>query len=307
MITDELLSNTESSLVADEIIEFRGAVMPLWWKKVPQYSSMQTAVFGYPSKGDETKISWLLRIARRLLLDKCCNCFVGPINHTTWNSYRLVTVNHKIGGNDFFAGEPPQIDAFCNALRKENFSPIFTYRSTIENKLRCFESSRAELFKKFAKQQIVVTALSDFDRERGLNDIFKVTSQSFERAPLYCPITREQFYVQICNKMGRVPLEYSFLAHSRGRPVGFVVAYPDNKSDSGRTRLIVKTLAILPERSLAGLGRHLLDYCYSKALREGIPMAVHALMRNGAISVNFASDSSKILREYALWGQLLHR
>ena len=74
------------------------------------------------------------------------------------------------------------------------------------------------------------------------------------------------------------------VAEHEDRPVGFLFGVGDmNQASRGEPidTLVVKSLAILPDRRYAGLGTVLLDRCQQAAHRLGFRRAIHALMREG--------------------------
>jgi GNAT superfamily N-acetyltransferase len=90
--------------------------------------------------------------------------------------------------------------------------------------------------------------------------------------------------------------------------VGFIFAVPDLKqAERGRPidTVIVKTLAVLPERANAGLGSLLLATCQCTASRLGYARAIHALMHEQNISRSLSRRYAQPMRHYALFGRAL--
>ena len=90
--------------------------------------------------------------------------------------------------------------------------------------------------------------------------------------------------------------------------MGFILAIPDLKqAERGHLidTVIVKTLAVLPERAHAGLGGLLLAACQQTARDLGYLRAIHALMHEQNTSRNLSRRYAHQIRRYALFGKAL--
>ena len=65
--------------------------------------------------------------------------------------------------------------------------------------------------------------------------------------------------------------------------------------------LIIKTLAILKERPLAGLGSFLVQRCEARAFNLGFRRIIHALMHVSNYSRNISRGQGRIIRRYTLY------
>ena len=68
--------------------------------------------------------------------------------------------------------------------------------------------------------------------------------------------------------------------------------------------MLFRSLAVLPGRELAGLGKLLLERCQHAAHAAGFRRAIHALMHDGNASRNLGDDAVEI-RRYTLFARRL--
>jgi hypothetical protein len=83
-----------------------------------------------------------------------------------------------------------------------------------------------------------------------------------------------------------------------------VLALPDLLAKNPQ-RLIIKTLAIWPNRAYAGLGSTLLEAAHQAGFRQGYRQAIHALMHRHNPSLNLSRRYSQPFRDYVLMGKEL--
>ena len=69
--------------------------------------------------------------------------------------------------------------------------------------------------------------------------------------------------------------------------------------------MIIKTLAVLPQRPYAGLGNVLLDRVQTRAGRLGYTRVIHALMRDVPNMRRISGRSARPIRRYVLFGREL--
>ena len=96
--------------------------------------------------------------------------------------------------------------------------------------------------------------------------------------------------------------------NSGGQLVGYIFATPDlpEAQQLGRINtLIVKTLAVLPDRRCAGLGGTLLEQAHLAAHAAGLTRAIHALMYEGNRSLNLSRRYATRFRSYELFRKTL--
>ncbi len=141
--------------------------------------------------------------------------------------------------------------------------------------------------------------------EQDLDRMHAVGCAAFAADVLHTPLARDAFHamyrpVQMLLQPGLV-----LIAEQAVRPVGFVLALPDvHMARRGMPvdTLVVKALAVVPDRALAGLGRLLLERCQRAAHGLGMRRAIHALVPDGH-PMRHLDPEARVLRRYALFAR----
>ena len=137
--------------------------------------------------------------------------------------------------------------------------------------------------------------------------IFQLSLESFRHNFLYTPLPEAEFLASYQKIKPYVRPEFCLLAEHAGRLVGFVFCVPDmlaaKRGDPVET-LIVKTLAVLPDRAYAGLGGLLVERAHHAAHAAGFRRAIHALMHESNKSRNIRGHEPMI-RRYTLFAKPL--
>jgi GNAT superfamily N-acetyltransferase len=253
-------------------------------------------------------------VAARVLLARCtsrigaegCPLAVGPMDGSTWRTYRLITMR---GDEPPFFLEPDDPDEYPEHFTSAGFFEVADYVSTLNDDLSRTDPRLGELEAKFQDLGVVVRPFDPSRTSRELDLVYDVSQAAFRGGFLYTPIERQDFrelYLPICNV---VEPSLVLLAEHAGRPVGFIFGVGDlNQKSRGEPidTLIVKSLAILPDRRYAGLGTVLLDRCQQAARKLGLCRAIHALMHAGNDRVvRLSSRYGRPFRRYALFAKKL--
>jgi predicted N-acetyltransferase YhbS len=141
-----------------------------------------------------------------------------------------------------------------------------------------------------------------------LDRIYAVSVASFGRGLLYTPLGRNEFVAQYERVLPRVRPDLVLIAEVEDRPVGFVFAVPDwLQADRNQPidTIIIKTVAVLPDRAYGGLGRVLAWHCERLAARSGYTRSIHALMHDHSKSWNISQEYARTVRRYTLFARPL--
>jgi predicted N-acetyltransferase YhbS len=145
-----------------------------------------------------------------------------------------------------------------------------------------------------------------FDTE--LAQLYDVVMASFGRALLFAPISREEFMAQYAPLRQVLIPQLVLLAEQAGRLVGFLLALPDlaqTQRGEAVDTVILKTVAVLPEVSGAGLGSALVALAQERASAMGFRRAIHALMHNDNLSRKISAHYAQPIRQYTLFAKQL--
>ena len=286
----------------------RGAIRArcsLWWSRTPSLLGHRVGVIGHYAARDAAASGVLLERACRELGRRGCSVAVAPMDGSTWRRYRLVT---ERGGEPTFFLEPDNPDDWPDHFLALGFQPIAHYISAVNSDLGREDPRLSRIAERLSAQGIRIRPLDPRHAEDDLRRIYAVSAVSFRNNFLYTPIAEADFLAQYRALLPALRPELVLIAETTDQPVGFIFAVPDLKqAERGHPidTVIVKTLAVLPERANAGLGSLLLATCQCTASRLGYARAIHALMHEQNISRNLSRRYAQPMRHYALFGRAL--
>ena len=277
----------------------------LWWTCTPALLGHRVGLIGHYAARDAAAGGVLLERACRELEARGCSVAVGPMDGSTWRRYRLVT---ERGTEPTFFLEPDNPDDWPGHFLAVGFQPIAHYLSAVNADLRREDPRVGDVADRLSAQGIRIRPLDPRRAEADLRRIYAVSAVSFRNNFLYTPIAEAEFLGHYRTLLPVLCPELVLIAETADEPVGFIYAMPDlMQAERGHPvdTVIVKTLAVLPERSHAGLGTLLLAVCQGTASRLGYTRAIHALMHEQNVSRNMSRRFAQPMRRYALFGKPL--
>jgi GNAT superfamily N-acetyltransferase len=277
----------------------------LWWGSALALNGAPTGLIGeYESADGETAMSLLAEATARLR-DAGCAFAIGPMDGSTWRKYRFVTSRGSM--LPFFL-EPDNPDSYPAQFERAGFKPLATYFSAITCDLSTRDQRSDKISERMSNSGVRIRAvdLNAFDDE--LRRIFAVSREAFTENFLYTPISESEF-MELYRPIRPFLLpDLILIAECEGAPIGYVFAMPDHaraQREELVDAIVVKTLAVLPGRRIAGLGSLLLDHVHAAAHTLGFRKAIHALMHESNVSRNLSARTAEIFRRYTLFAQLL--
>lgn len=279
------LIGVNDQMKGDEEIEGLG----VWWREVPSLEGEVVGVFGYPESAGQ------LRKAEDLLRDQGCTLMVGPMEGNTWKSHRVVV---ESDGRPSFLLEPTRTFDFGEL----GYEVLARYSSSlIDLSGPSLDLSRIEI--RLERERVQIRPLELTKIEGDLRAIYELSLRAFQDNFLYTPIDEDEFLGMYQKMLPLLSSECAFLAERDGELVGFVFGYPE------RDCFVVKTVAVLPERRLAGLGTVLVQKIQEsaeRAGRAGFRQAIHALQREDNQSLRISDRfDARVFRRYALYSKEL--
>lgn len=279
----------------------------LWWRQVPPLTGERLGVIGHfraSATASVAEVSAALDTACRTLRDAGCTLAIGPMDGNTWRSYRFVTWR---GTEPRFAFEPDQPEAWPAWWQQAGFAAHEQYWSALVSDLTTHDPRLDGVATRLERQGVVIRPVDLATFEEELARIYAVSEVSFRDNVLYTPLPKDEFLAMYRQVRPLMRPGLSFIAERAGAPVGFVFALPDleqAKRGMPIDTVVIKTLAVLPGRDLAGLGKLLLEHCQQAVSAAGFRRAVHALMHDGNSSRNLG-DGAVEIRRYTLFSRRL--
>ena len=264
----------------------------------------------HSTAADDAAASVVLRAALAALKAHGCERAVGPMDASTWFAYRFVTDRRGDlpDPRPPFALEPDQPDAWPAQWRACGFMPLATYTSAFVSDLAPRSTKLAAIRARMAAAGVVLRALDAARFVADLDRIADVATEAFARAFLYEPAERATIYALYGEARPLILPELVLLAERGDDTVGFAFSLPDvlEAQRTGATRtVIVKTVAVRPDRALAGLGTLLVEETHRRAAALGFTQAVHALMHDDNVSRAISDRHGTTMRRYTLFARPL--
>lgn len=290
------------------IVESSGKVVAccsVWKSSLPTLAGEQPAAIGHFQSTDTHSGQAALERACSYLQRSGMKRVVGPINANTWNKYRLVTYSN--GRAPFFL-EPTNPEHYVKAWKNVGFDTFAEYQSTIMAPQTEIDARLSKVQNRLKDAGVCIRNLNPNDFESELDRMHELSCESFRNNLLYTPIRKDDFVEIYRPFKEKLNTDAVWLAEHDGACVGYLFSVPDyNQLNEAAfvDTLIVKTLAISPQRLYAGLGLLLLHRCHQYAAAKGFRHLIHALMIPNNRMKHFGRESSECLRAYTLLSQNL--
>jgi len=248
---------------------------------------------------DPDEINHILA-AEDWLKQKGCTHAYGPMNGSTWESYRATLGPQK---HATFLNEPT---ADPNPWRTLGYTEIARYASTLAKNKQQVSTSRhrgQELSSGGWK-------IKNLEEAGGLDKLFPqlhaLTQESFAKAFAFTPSTLDDFVTRYTPLRALIDPRIVLTAWSPDNVLqGYCFCIPDLKNPYDK-EFIVKTLAVHPMARKTGVGSWLVGHAHRVADEAGwTGGGIHALMWAGSHSQKITAHAGKKFREYALFKRIL--
>ena len=277
----------------------------LWWQNTPPYLNHRVGFIGHYAVQNATAATRLLRGACEQLAAFGCTLAIAPIDGNTWQRYRLLT---ERGTHPVFFLEPDNPDDWPSHFLDQGFTPLTQYTSALNTNLSYIDPRLERVESRLHNAGVEIRPINLQRIEEELHWVYEVAIASFRRNFLYTPITEAAFIAQYRRLLPYLNPELILIAEHNYNPVGFLFAIPDwlqpQRGESVNT-IIIKTVAVLPNRIYAGLGNLLVASCQNRAHQKGFTRAIHALMHDANPSRNLSRRYAETIRRYSLFAKPL--
>ncbi|MBK1854805.1 GNAT family N-acetyltransferase [Verrucomicrobiaceae bacterium 5K15] len=270
----------------------------LWFDHTPEYQGRKIGTIG-GCEINEAAAGFLSDCADYLHREHQCQTVVGPMNGNTWQQHRLVLDSN---GRDPFFMEPIEPAHFLETFRAAGFEELSSYSSSSVD-LTATARDFASLEKRLQAASVTIRPIDPAKFESDLGAIFDLSLISFANNFLYTPLKKSSFVGKYMSAQDHIDPDLVLLVERDDDLVGFVFCMPDlfAVKQGKPPAIIVKTLAVLPERNLSGLGSLLVFKAQAIAKSKGYTEAIHALQYQSNSSRRISDRfDAKIFRQYAL-------
>jgi len=241
-----------------------------------------------------------IRQAEAWLIGQGCHAAQGPMDGSTWMSYRA-----NLGPQDRppFLAEPT---ADPTPWTASGYTIIAKYASALADNLEQAESAEKRSCRLVTAGWDLVN-LTDMGGFQAVLPLFwRLSNASFAHAFAFSPIQYAQFQALYAPLESIIDPHMVTVAKSPdGEPAGFCFTIPDLLNPD-RKEFIVKTICVDPKYRKEGIGSWMVGAAHSVAHARGWTAGgIHALMWSGSHSRSISQHSGVLLREYALFHKTL--
>jgi len=275
----------------------------LWWREVPLLETHAIGVIGHYASVSDEAAAMLLDAALSHLRNQSCTLAVGPMDGNTWRSYRFVT---DPCSEMPFVMEPTNPPEWPLQFELAGFSKLADYFSTLNTCLDVQDDRVAATMAKMAARGVTIRMAEKTKLQYELGRIYQLSRAAFANNFLYTPITEQAFRAQYARVLPHVRPELVLLAERGSELVGYLFAIPDvAQAVRGKPidTFVIKTVAILPDANLHGLGSVLVACAHETGAQMGFSRCIHALMHESNISRKISDHYASTMRRYTLYSQ----
>ena len=225
----------------------------------------------------------------------------------TWRRYRFVT---DAGPDEpqeppFFL-EPANPPEWPSQFERAGFTRLAEYYSALNSDLERADERIAPVAWRLENAGVRIRSANGSDLSNELKRIYQLSRIAFTRNFLYTELPEQAFLAQYTPLLGRIHPDLLLLAERGAELAGYLFALPDfAQAARGRAMdtFLIKTVAILPDPKLRGLGGLLVAQAHQAGLRLGFRRCIHALMHENNVSRNISSHYATTMRRYTLYGR----
>ena len=284
-----------------------GGSLHLWHNR-PDYNGRKTSYIGNVNihekyrKNEEQLFNKIFEELKKEGIET----IIGPLNGTTWNTYRYVT--EKGNGRPFLM-EPWNEDYSVSLFEKLDFKHLAGYISTVMEGMN--SDGRKNLNKKIEKlkkfdyyKDIRVESAENKDLLTVLNKVYDLTVEAFKNNFLYSKLEREIFLKMYMSYEDKIVKKLFKMLYLRDELIGYVFGIPDYTELGYKGKIetmILKTIAVSPVYNGKGMGYILINSLVEEAEKEGYENVIYALMHESNVSKNIGLQLGNILRRYTLF------
>ncbi len=297
-----------ASSAPDETVAIRrdGAIVgtcSCWWRTTPSLDGLKTGFIGHYNAADAAAGADVLSAACDILLRAGCEVAIGPIDGSTWHSYRFIVDR---GGEPPFFLEPDTRNEGPAHWSASGFLPVAIYSSAVVERLDVEPLAIGRAARRLASNGVSIRSLDLSRVDEELRKLFALSQISFRRNFLYSPIGFDEFQQQYSTLLPMLRPQLVLVAERMGDVVGFAFALPDVlqivRAEPNDT-VILKTVAVHPDFDGAGMGGVLVAEIHRQAHALGFRRVIHALMHDENRSRRISDRFARPIRRYALFAK----
>lgn len=249
----------------------------------------------YECADDDAVAAEMLAAATAWLRGQGCGSVRGPVNFTTWHSYRFVT---RDTGAGYLPGEPDHLSYYPAQWERAGFAVCSRYSTNWLPDTPGIRDRFAIKSQKSIDAGVVVRRVE----ARDLPSLYRLSIAAFAPAYMYSPIDPDEFVAIYAPSRASEGPTLAYLAEdSAGEALGFLYAF--NAPLAGHEVVsICKTVAVVPGAQDQGVYHRMVHDWMDEQLQAGVEHYVAALMHcDGAPALMGWTKPATATKEYALF------
>lgn len=280
-------------------------------------------LLGFYEAADDPEVGKaLLETATAWLKNNGAEVARGPINFSTWYSYRLVT---EFFHAPPFLSETRTLPYYPAQWEKAGFqATTFYFSAEVSDHQKMLDGLEAK-YAAFTQAGYGIRSLDLDNWDQELETLFHLTAEIFAGNWSYSFIDSDEFLDLYAGSKSLVdPDLFLWAVDPHGKTVGFVFGYPDRAEAVRRMRgqrhwlaklryltapapdrAVLKTLGVLPEARSAQVGSALVYQFHLNAQIKGYSRVIHALMHQDNHSLKISAHGGTPMRRYAVYERRL--
>lgn len=275
----------------------------LYFNPLLEYEGKRSAAIGYyDCVNDEQVATELLNQICKEALANDYDYILGPMNGSTWNSYRFSE------NNDFsnFLLEPYHHLYYNDQFKNFGFEVIANYRSDIQHDLNQIQPEVEVI-----KERLIASGLNfrNIDKnnfESELLPLYHFLTKVFKDNFLYTPISQKSFFEKYRAIGNLIDPQFVVLAEDESLVIrGLIFCYRDILNTNEKN-LVVKTIARDSDKKWSGLGLVLGQMMIDRAREQKYDNLIHAFFKDTNASTRTSSNfSGNTYKTYSLYGKAI--
>ncbi len=285
---------------------------------ITKYTDDENAYIGfYECINDDCVAKELFDTAYSFCKNNKFKSIVGPVDSSFWIKYRL-----KINKFDLppYSGEPYNLEYYLKQFEDNGFKICEHYTSQIYKVLSGdFKNDKfEEHYKEFIAKGYKIIKPDAKDIDKTIDEIYDLIIVLYSDFPIFKYVSKEDFKENFKGLTQIVNMELVRMAYYDNKAVGFYISIP-NYSNLICNINIIKLLKILKiknkpndyvmlymgvDQNHKGLGKAL-SKSISDELNELKKPSIGALIRDGKINQNYASEVIEDKYEYVLLSKII--
>ena len=262
------------------------------------YLSKDIILFGFIDFPDDVDISKdLFKKIEEAAKSFSGKKLIGPINYSTWFTYRWMTQGFK---EKRIYKEPSNPEYFVDAVKKMGFKEYKIYLSNLVKSNDSKHSIYKKRYEDILEKEYYFKKYTGLKIFFALKNMYDISIDSFVKNPLYSPIRYDAFkkiYVSGFNKVTKLYASVDLCFYKK-EPVGFLFTF---KNPFTQKIYVWKTIGIKKAFQKQGIGSAFRYIAHKTALENECNYICHHLTYEDNIVKKLRNSNDKIFKKYALF------